>query len=421
MNNMTPWHVPGKWHAVPSYWEPEMQALLPDKPAEVRLLDCTLAEGPDAVGCHLSWKSCVELAMMLDDAGVEAITAPAAHSNKEESDWIKTVKRNGLKARIVNKLTLIQPPLKPGWKDAMNRRWDVGGDIFILFSISMTDWPSMINDYTEGVSKAQEVEAIQEAVRYAKRRGIYVTYSHYDTMRHRLPTVLTFYKAAAEAGADSFYIWDSRGNSNPFVAYYFVKKLREVAGSRPIFIQFHNDLGMATANSFAAAMAGANYLDCSVMGLADRGGCVPMEEIACSLEMYGVRTGIKLEKLLGLARAVENAFSVQAQQWKPIIGRGAFMENGWGHRASGDPDETTAGLAPKVVGGGEYQKMMGGRVFSERDDSFWTDMLDIWGYKYIKKDLDEIKERTMHAIIARRGAIDMDEFRAVCEGVLSNT
>jgi isopropylmalate/homocitrate/citramalate synthase len=418
MGNITPWHVPGKWYAVPGYWEPEMQAQLAGKPAEVRLLDCTLAEGPDAVGCHLSWKSCVDLAMMLDDAGVEAITSPGGHSPREESDWIKTVKRNGLKARIVNKLTAIRQPLKPGWKDAMNRQWDIGGDIFIMFST--VEWAHTVTDFIQDITKAQEVDVIQEAIRYAKSRGIYVAYSHCDTMRHRLPTILTFYKAAAEAGADSFYVWDSRGNSNPFISYFFVKKLKEAVGSRPIAIQFHNDIGLAAGNSFAAAMGGASLLDCAVLGIGDRGGCVPMEEIACSLEMYGVRTGMKLEKLSGLAKAVESAFSVSTQLWKPIVGRGAFMENGWGHRDSGDPDETSAGLTPAVVGAGPFKNMMGGRVFSERDSSFWGDMLDMWGYKYTRKDLDEIKERTMHAIIARRGAIDLDEFRAICEGVVSN-
>lgn len=417
MNQSTPWHIPGKWYAVPGFWEPELQAQLSGKPAEVRLLDCTMAEGPDAVGCHLGWKSCVELASMLDDAGVGAITTPQGHSFKEEADWIKTVKRNGVKALIINKLTAIRQPLEPGWKETMDRQWDIGGDVYIMHTL--WNWPHMLSDFTGELTKAQVIDAIQEAIRYAKTRGIYVCYSHGDTMRHRLPTLLTFYKAAIEAGADSVYLWDSRGNCNPFVSYFLVKKIKELVGEKPIYIQFHNDLGMATGNSFAAAMAGASMLDCSLLGIGDRGGCVPLEEVACSLELYGVRTGMKLEKLYELAQFAEKAFSIETQLWKPIVGRGSFMENGWGHRNPGDPDETSGGITPQAVGRGSFQSMMSGRVFSERDDRFWTDMLDIWGYTYADKDLGEIKERTMHAIISRRGAIDMEEFHAICEGVLS--
>lgn len=417
MSESTPWHVPGKWHAVPGFWEPELQAQLSGKPAQVRLLDVTMAEGPDCVGCHLGWKSCVDLALMLDDAGVAAITTPQAHSFKEETDWIKTVRKNGVKALLINKLTVIRQPLEPGWKDTMQRQWDIGGDVFIMHS--MWDWGRMTSDFSKGVTKAQVIDAIQESIRFAKSKGIYVCYSHGDTMRHLLPTLLTFYKAAIEAGADSIYIWDSRGNSNPFASYFMVKKFKELVGDRPIYIQFHNDLGMATANSFAAAMAGASMMDCSLLGIGDRGGCVPTEEVACALEMYGIKTGIKLEKLYELAQFAEKAFSIETQLWKPIVGRGSFRENGWGHRNPGDPDETSGGLTPQTVGRGSFESMMSGRVFSERDDRFWTDMLDIWGYKHANGDIAEIKERTMHAIISRRGAIDMEEFHAICEGVLA--
>ncbi len=75
MSESTPWHVPGKWHAVPAFWDAELQAQFPGKSPQVQLLDCTMAEGPDAVGCHLGWKSCIDLALMLDDAGVGAITS----------------------------------------------------------------------------------------------------------------------------------------------------------------------------------------------------------------------------------------------------------------------------------------------------------------------------------------------------------
>lgn len=418
MNSGTPWHVPGRWHAVPAWWELELPTQFPNLPQQVRLVDCSMAEGPDAVGCHLGWKARVELAERLDDAGVGAITTPGGTTYREVVDWVKQVRRNGVKAQIVAKVAGIRPPLREGWKDTIDRYIDIGGDVLLL--ASFWEWSDMVSNFQDGLSIPQVVEAVQEGVRYAKQQGAHVNYSHGDQMRHRLETTLTFYRAALDAGADSIYLWDSRGNCNPLTAYHFVSKFKELAGDKPIYVQFHNDLGMATGNSFAAAAAGATMLDCSVVGIGDRGGCVSLEEIACALELYGIDSGIKLEKLYELGQFAESAFSVQTQIWKPIVGRGAFMENGWGHRESGDPEETSAGLAPSVVGRGPFEAMLGGRVFSDRDKRFWTDVLELWGYSYTPEDLDEIRARTMHSIISRRGAIDLDEFRAICEGVLGN-
>lgn len=376
-----PWHVPGKWRAATAFWEPEVQAQFKNKPAQVRMLDCTLAEGPDAVGCHLSWRSRVELASLLDEIGVGGITTPGGCSCREELDWIRTVKRNGVKALIFTKfLKVPYPSPSEGWKELMDRGFELGGDVNMIYSRWI--WDDMVSDFSLGTTKAQVIEAIQEGVAYAKSQGVTVNYSHGDTFRHRVSTVLSFYKAALEAGADSFYLWDSRGNSNPFAAFHLVSKVKEMVGERPICIQFHNDLGLASANSFAAAMAGATMLDCSVLGIGDRGGCVSLEELACALEIYGMPTGIKLEKLYELAQYTEKAFNTQVQVWKPIVGRYSFTENGWGHREAGDPEETSSGLAPSVVGRGTFGSMLGGRVFSERDKRFWTDMLDIWGYSY---------------------------------------
>lgn len=418
MSSDTPWHVPGKWHAVPAWWEPELQDQLPNLPKEVGLIDCTMAEGPDAVGCHLSWQSRVEIAEKLDEAGVGAITTPGGCSKQEVIDWIKTVKKRGVKAQIVNKVVGFRPPLRPGWKEPIDKFIDMGGDVFEVHSF--WGWSEMVSDFSEGVSKEQVIDAIGEAIPYAKSKGVHVNYAHGDQLRHRLSTTLSFYKAAIDAGADSIYLWDSRGNCNPLAAYHLVSKFKEIAGDRPFYIQFHNDTGMATANSFAAATAGATVLDCSVLGIGDRGGCVALEEIACALEMYGIKTGVKLEKLYELGKFVEQAFGVETQIWKPIVGRGAFMENGWGHGGPDVPSETFSGIGAEVVGRERFKSMLGGNIFSPRHQGFWTDMLDIWGYEFTEKDLDAIKERTRDAIISRRGSIEIDEFKVICEGVLGS-
>lgn len=120
--------------------------------------------------------------------------------------------------------------------------------------------------------------------------------------RHRVP----FFKAMADAGADGVYVVDSRGNSTPLATRVFIGRIRKAVGERcDVYIQHHNDLGVATANAMAAAEGGANWIDASVIGIGDRGGCVALEEAAALFEMYGIDTGIKLDKLYELCRYVQ--------------------------------------------------------------------------------------------------------------------
>ncbi|MCL5951281.1 MAG: hypothetical protein M1132_06095 [Chloroflexi bacterium] len=97
------------------------------------------------------------------------------------------------------------------------------------------------------------------------------------------------------------------------------------------------------------------------------------------------------------------------------------MENGSGHRGSGEePPETSSGLAAQVVGRQPFKSMLGGNILSPRRTRFWTDMVDIWGCQDSEQDLAEIKERLTHTIIFRRGAIEINEFKEICEGVLEH-
>jgi 2-isopropylmalate synthase len=51
-----------------------------------------------------------------------------------------------------------------------------------------------------------------------------------------------------------------------------------------ISVHCHNDLGMATANSLAAVLAGARQVECTVNGIGERAGNASMEEIVMALE-----------------------------------------------------------------------------------------------------------------------------------------
>ncbi len=59
----------------------------------------------------------------------------------------------------------------------------------------------------------------------------------------------------------------------------------------------------------------------TVLGLGERAGNVPMEETAMALlTMYGVDTGIKYDKLYGLAKLVEKLSGHKVAGNRPVVG-----------------------------------------------------------------------------------------------------
>src|SRR6185436_11975838 len=132
--------------------------------------------------------------------------------------------------------------------------------------------------------------------------------------------------------------------------------------------QHHNDLGVATANAIAAAEAGANWIDASVIGIGDRGGCVALEEAAALFEMYGVQTGIRLERLYDLCRYVQDAYGVSLPPWKPIVGANWNKEEGLGHLEGSTAAEATIGIAPEVVGR-QFEAVIGAKILFGRERS----------------------------------------------------
>ena len=63
----------------------------------------------------------------------------------------------------------------------------------------------------------------------------------------------------------------------------------------------HDDLGMATANSLAAILNGADQIEGTINGIGERAGNTAIEEIALALETRGAlfeaKTGLQLSEI----------------------------------------------------------------------------------------------------------------------------
>lgn len=99
------------------------------------------------------------------------------------------------------------------------------------------------------------------------------------------------------AGANAVTIMDSAGYMLPEDVIEYVKVLKG-ALKIPVGFHGHNNLGLAVANGLAAWRAGADSIDCGIMGMARSVGNIPTEVFVAVLHRLGVGAAYDLHTLL---------------------------------------------------------------------------------------------------------------------------
>lgn len=195
-------------------------------------------------------------------------------------------------------------------------------------------------------------DKVEKLVRAASWAGHQVSVGAEDASRADPFFVAEIAHIAAEAGAIRFRLADTLGVLDPFATHDLVAR---IVTRCPLPIEFHahNDLGMATANSLAAARAGATHLSVTVNGLGERAGNAALEEVVAALEAAGRPTGIAMAELCGLSDLVARASGRAVSPQKPIVGGGVFTHECGIHVDGLMKDRATyesAGLRPERFG-----------------------------------------------------------------------
>lgn len=279
---------------------------------EIVLCDTTLRDGEQAPGVSFGVEEKVFIATLLCETGIREIEAGTAAMGGEEFKALKALAGLGLEARLT------------GWCRTLSE--DVDATVEAGLQSAAIALPSSKLHLREklGWSLKEAEENLQGAICRAKGRGLYVIAALEDASRAEPEALVRFARAAREAGADRLRLSDTLGLLDPLGAFRLVRKIRQAAG---LALEFHghNDFGLATANALAAAKAGAGHLSVTVLGLGERAGNAPLEEVALALlQLSGLDPKIRTKLLPRLFKAVERASGRPIPPGKPIAGSAAF-------------------------------------------------------------------------------------------------
>lgn len=136
-----------------------------------------------------------------------------------------------------------------------------------------------------------------DAVRMVKEAGLVCRYSLMKAYVSTPEELAAEAKMLQDAGVDKITIMDSAGTMFPADAAAYVTALKK-AVTISVGFHGHSNLGLSQANALAAVAAGADEIDCGLLGMARSAGNCATELAAATLKKEGYLPDVDLYGLL---------------------------------------------------------------------------------------------------------------------------
>lgn len=183
--------------------------------------------------------------------------------------------------------------------------------------------------FRNSVSRTERIlEYFQNAFSDAKRAGCdSIGIGFGDVFRAKPDFVCSLIPHLSELCPDSFVLYDTVGIALPSEVTDLLRRLAQITPV-PLHCHFHNDMGMATANTIVAIESGASGADVTIGGLGDRSGNACLEEVALVAEYrLGRKTGVELSRLTETSRAILETFGLLDRRLRPVVGDFTFVHS----------------------------------------------------------------------------------------------
>jgi len=370
---------------------------------KIHIFDTTLRDGEQVPGCKLNSGEKLELAVKLEDMGVDIIEAGFPISSPGDFESVNKIAKT---LKNVTVCALSRAVLKDIEVAGQALKYAVRPRIHTGIGTSDYHIKSKFNSTREEILQ----RAIQ-CVGWARNYTDDVEFYAEDAGRTDNDYLAQVIEAVIKAGATTVNIPDTTGYCLP---HQYGEKIAYLKNNVPnidkaiISCHCHNDLGLATANAIAGVIAGARQIECTINGLGERAGNTSLEEVVMIIKQHkslGLYTGIKTETLNPISRLVSDTMRMPVQPNKAIVGSNAFSHSSGIHQDGFLKDALTyESINPELVGADSSKIVLTAR--SGR--SALAFRFQKLGFEFYRNDIDVLYSQFLQVADSKKEVEDED-------------
>ncbi|NLY47212.1 MAG: 2-isopropylmalate synthase [Tissierella sp.] len=389
----------------------------------IKFFDTTLRDGEQSPGCSMNTKEKLLLAKQLEKMRVDVIEAGFAVASNSDFESIKIIANEIKDSTVAVFARAVKGDIDKAWEAVKGAAKPRLHTFIATSDIHM--------EYILKMAPEEVIRRAEEMVRYASSLCPEVEFSAEDATRSNPDFLAEIFDRVIEAGAKIINIPDTVGYITPDEYYNFIMDIRKKSkhlDKVEIAVHCHNDIGLAVANTLAAAKAGATQLECTVNGIGERAGNAALEELVMIMnvrqDQYGFISNINTKEIMKTSNLLASITGVGVQPNKAIVGANAFVhESGIHQHGVLNNPETYEIMKPESIGittdNIVVGKHSGRHAFKDKIKSMGYELtqgeIDI-AFEEFKKLADkkkEIYDKDIDAIITNRESKVEDKYKLV--------
>ncbi len=314
----------------------------------IKILDTTMRDGDQTPGVNMAIYQKTEIALKLEEMGVDIIEAGFAAASSADFTAIGNISQAVSSPVVCSLARCVREDIIAASK-ALGKAKKPRIHVFIATS-------PVHMKYKLNVTEEEVLERIDSSVRFARSLCDDVQFSAEDATRSDPAFLIKALKTAFSAGASTLNIPDTVGYTMPDEYEAFLNRIMDGVGREAVYsTHCHDDLGMAVANSLAAVRCGIGQVEGTINGLGERAGNASLEEIIMALrtrrDLYDADTKIDSHVIGPISKLVSDVSGVPIPYNKPITGKNVFRHESGIHQHGMINNKTTYQIVfPEDVG-----------------------------------------------------------------------
>jgi len=301
----------------------------------IAIFDTTLRDGMQGIEINYTLEDKIGIAMVLDKIGVDYIEGGFPLANDKEAAFFEACKRLSFKNAKIAAFGSTRKPGQSAAKDPnIHALLDAQTPVVVVVGKTWLEHVVKVI----GTTASENLHMIDDSISFLKKEGREVIFDlehFFDGFKDNPEYALKVLETATIAGADVLVPCDTNGGTLPSDVSRIYRAITESGTITTVLgCHFHNDCGVAVANSLVAVEAGAQHVQGTINGWGERTGnanlCSIMPNLVYKMGR-SAKCGPNLSNLTSLSRFVAEKANIIPDKRQPYVGDASFAHKAGQH------------------------------------------------------------------------------------------